>query len=248
MSSKESWEKFWDHDRTLDELYKEVEEDPLRIKSILNFIPMGKVLEAGCGIGRYVFYLSRLGYDIYGVDFLENVIERNRQLANSTKVIESSRFQVMDITRLEYPDNNFDGYLSMGVIEHFKDPIIPLKEAYRVLKKGGIIFVTVPNRHSPWHLIRSIISKLRIFDLVWQKEYSVSQLIEFVSSAGFDILKGFNCNVRESFQLSFGLRVKKIGAIINPFQYLRRILLRLADFIEQNFPIFGYHSVVVACK
>lgn len=49
---------------------------------ILKFVPRyGKVLEAGCGLGRYVYYLSKFGIEIDGLDFTNSTIN----LLNSWK-------------------------------------------------------------------------------------------------------------------------------------------------------------------
>jgi len=43
---------------------------------ILKYTPRyGKVCEAGCGLGRYVFYLNKLGIDIEGLDFEQETID-----------------------------------------------------------------------------------------------------------------------------------------------------------------------------
>jgi len=50
-----------------------------------------------------------------------------------------------DVRKLNFPDHYFDGYWSLGVIEHFYkgyDEII--HKIYRVLHPGGFLFLTVP--------------------------------------------------------------------------------------------------------
>jgi SAM-dependent methyltransferase len=46
---------------------------------------------------------------------------------------------------LPYPDSRFDAIVSMDVVEHVIDPVPWLREALRVLKPGGLLFLTTPN-------------------------------------------------------------------------------------------------------
>ena len=46
---------------------------------------------------------------------------------------------------LPYPDSRFDAIVSMDVVEHVVDPVPWLREALRVLKPGGLLFLTTPN-------------------------------------------------------------------------------------------------------
>jgi len=46
---------------------------------------------------------------------------------------------------LPYPDAHFDAVVSMDVVEHLVDPLPWLADALRVLKPGGLLFMTTPN-------------------------------------------------------------------------------------------------------
>lgn len=51
-------------------------------------------------------------------------------------------FHVADAMNLPYRDNNFDLVVSQNAFEHIPDPTLALKEAVRVTKKGGLIYLT----------------------------------------------------------------------------------------------------------
>ena len=99
----------------------------------------GPILEGGCGLGQYVYSLNEVGYECYGVDVAEKTIAKIKETYPYLKI------DVMDVRKLDYPDNYFAGYWSLGVIEHFYegyDTIV--REMFRVLKENGYLFITVP--------------------------------------------------------------------------------------------------------
>lgn len=247
MIEQQKWANHWSTRKEIDRLLANVTAERFRIQHILRYLPKGRVLEAGCGDGKYVFYLARLGYDVYGVDFVRDVIERDRLLSKKEGIGDSAKFFVMDVATLQFPDNYFDGYISMGVIEHSHDPTIPLREAHRTLKVGGIAFITVPNKLSPNSLVRFIRLKRGKESLLWQREYTRWQLRTFAVSVGFECIASFNCNVRDSLRSMLQMQSPKLGGLPNPFYYLRGIIYWLLAR-ESVFSLIGYHSVFVGRK
>jgi 2-polyprenyl-3-methyl-5-hydroxy-6-metoxy-1,4-benzoquinol methylase len=106
--------------------------------------PPKKILEAGCGIGRWVIPLSREKYDVTGIEIEQeaiNVIKQYYSDSNLTLV-------QGDIFRMDFPNKTFDIVLSLGVLEHFEDKTILKKAIYehmRVLKDNGMLLITVPH-------------------------------------------------------------------------------------------------------
>ena len=104
-------------------------------------VPEGsRGLDAGCGAGaRDVFYYWQKGYDILGVDAVEENILEARRLHPEI----ASRVSVADLRRpLDYPDGSFDFILCNAVIQHI-DPDVALgvtvPEFARLLKRGGVL-------------------------------------------------------------------------------------------------------------
>jgi len=132
------WDGIW-ASSSIEEAIRFCEFDPLRRVFERYFPRSGKILEGGCGLGQYVIYYKRLGYDIHGIDFASETIRRILEYDPTIPV------SVGDVERLNFPDNYFDVYYSGGVIEHFEEgPFRALQEAYRVLKPDGILILTVP--------------------------------------------------------------------------------------------------------
>ena len=99
----------------------------------------GKVLEAGCGLGQYVLGLGALGFDCEGIDYAAETVGAVKALLPDLPI------RVGDITAIDAPDAAYCGYISLGVIEHFRDgPDAALCEARRVLAPGGVAIISVP--------------------------------------------------------------------------------------------------------
>lgn len=128
----------------------------------LKYLPKGEpILEAGCGLGAWVVYLSDRGYDISGVDHDEKVIERLKGWRPSLKVASG------DIRRLPYDDGHFGALISLGVVEHFEEGCDEaMKEAHRVLRPGGLIFFSVPMENI---FRKAIAHHLRSLYLSWRR-------------------------------------------------------------------------------
>ena len=101
--------------------------------------PAAKILEAGCGLGGWVNYFYLKKFQVVGLEIDDELVQQVKRY-NSKIPVEKG-----DIFNIHYPDSHFDAYISLGVIEHFEEgPIAALREANRVLKNGGLAFITVP--------------------------------------------------------------------------------------------------------
>lgn len=104
-------------------------------KAICNFsqtLTNKKILDLGCGCKPYesLFVGSEyIGIDIYGGG------HSDQSKANDL---------FFDGKKIPFDDNTFDAVICTQVLEHVEDPEKLIKEADRVLKAGGIFFVTCP--------------------------------------------------------------------------------------------------------
>lgn len=108
--------------------------------------PGGKVLDVGCGPGVMVEALAAQGCAFWGVDPSARMVE---EASAAFVSIPATQFTVGFAERLEHPEDSFDAVLCMGVLERVADDVQALKEMIRVLKPGGTLILTVPNKASP---------------------------------------------------------------------------------------------------
>lgn len=100
---------------------------------------VASLLDGGCGLGDWTAYFSRSGLPTVGLDISRATVEKLHELFPDVK------FAAGDIRNTDFDDDTFDGYFSWGVFEHFEDGLQPcISEAYRVLKPGGYLFISVP--------------------------------------------------------------------------------------------------------
>jgi len=98
-----------------------------------------KILESGCGSGRWMAYFDKLGNQAYGVDDSWGPLLLAREHDPDMRLVRSNALVT------PYADNTFDAALSAYVAEHFQEgPEVLFREIHRVLKPGGLLFVVVP--------------------------------------------------------------------------------------------------------
>lgn len=99
-----------------------------------------RIIEAGCGTGRFVVALRARGYEnIQGIDWGQPTINKVKALYPDLPI------EFGDATKIDVVDSFFDAYISLGVVEHRQAGPEPfLIEAHRVMKPGGIALISVP--------------------------------------------------------------------------------------------------------
>ena len=152
VASDEFWDEHWKKENNkkaksenlgnvLVPIGKLVFGEGLVLSTTKKHLPLGaKILEGGCGLGANVLALHRAGYNVVGVDYAEKTV---RYL---NKTYPDLDIQIGDVRKLPFPDNEFNGYWSLGVIEHFWEGYDEIAiEMSRVVGKGDYVFLTFPS-------------------------------------------------------------------------------------------------------
>lgn len=120
----------------------------LRTKEIISaHLSAGKkiIADIGGGTGIYSFWLNELGHEVHFLDLTPgNVADAKKY--NDSLAEKLASINVGNACALPYADNTFDVVLLLGPMYHLIDAgdrNTALKESFRVLKKGGIIFVAI---------------------------------------------------------------------------------------------------------
>lgn len=103
----------------------------------VSYTKNGKLLDVGCGNGRYLDGMKKLGWQTQGVEFNASAVE----------VCKLSGLTVHhgDLFSAHFESNNFDVINVSHVIEHVPNPVAFFTELARVLKPNGSLVIKTPN-------------------------------------------------------------------------------------------------------
>lgn len=190
----------------------------------LKYLPReGTILEGGCGVGQFVVALCARGYNCMGIDFAFKTIQ------NFKKHFPDIPVMVGDICHLDMKDESLDAYISLGVVEHFREgPVTPLREASRVLKKGGTLIVSVPQAFQ-WRRLDAHSENTPLPDkaVFYQYAFSADEFREVLKATGFTIKAEYGYSLHYAFRLRF----KAFGKLLARFPKLSYIDL-LTDRLQ----------------
>ena len=176
----------------LQEIFGLKKEESDKFKFLVDFISriplVGRVLDAGCGNGAYSHYLSDK-FKVIGVDISEKQIELARQNAPNAEFI------CEDMTKIEFPDEYFDGILSYYSIIHVprEEHYELLSKFYHMLKVKGVVILS-------FHLINDLGSYVEDFfggglKMYWSGYNKITNL-KMLKQIGFNII--WSKSVKES--------------------------------------------------
>lgn len=157
------------------------EKDIVRLRKLLNCFCSGKLVDIACGISYLPFIVSELLFceKVFAVDFADKFIDLMKLVAPRSLFGQKIEYVVGETTQLPFEDLYFEYAVLGEILDHSEDPPAVLFEAHRVLKKNGIVAISVPNimsgdhaeeKNHLWH-----ISREDLIDLI-QKDFELLRL------------------------------------------------------------------------
>ena len=171
------------------------------------FQPGQQVIDLGCGAGYFVKMLAENGVEAIGID--QDTAALKEGLPQGGSLVQGEAISYLK----GLAQQSIDGIFSAHLVEHLDAPAVYtlIKEAYRVLKPGGLLLLTTPN-------VRALVSHFEMFWLHFDHKrfYHPTLLQFFMQDCGFTkTFEGENSNSVGYSVFSPALSPSSLGHLVD---------------------------------
>ncbi len=128
--------------------YSKAKLRPVEEKLLHRLSIKDKILDVGCGAGRFSINAALLGYKIVGIDVASKAIAEAKNLAKSNN-LNNIQFIETSMTKLPFADNTFNNVVcirySLNSVPTFENRRTAIAEMVRVTARGGTIYIETQN-------------------------------------------------------------------------------------------------------
>lgn len=206
-------------------------------------------LEIGCGdflLGQAIASKCRM---IVGVDISASALKIAKKMLDS-KHIKNYLLIQSDITHMPIRTGSVDLIYGGGVIEHFKKTLPCLQELYRVLKKGGVAFNTVPYLNIGALTYRQLTGNIPNFPVLKQLAEFVHIRVLKARHMIFGYEMSFTKGLLASLHEQAGFRIVRIERfrIALSFDFIPKCFRRGCAHIAEHVEAFWPMVKIIAVK
>jgi len=147
--------------------------------------PADVVVDVGCANGAHTLAAARRCRRIYGFDYDPRQLAVAAHTARARRV-GNAHFFAWDVTgRFPFGDASVDAALFLDVIEHLHPRVAVPREIHRVLRPGGRLLVSGPNRDSSWRRSLRAAGLFAYSDPDHKIEYTCEEFVAELEAGGF---------------------------------------------------------------
>ena len=150
------------------------------LAEIEQVVPKGRLLDFGTGPGLFLAAAKERGWQTYGLEPLVGFAI----FARGYFGLEVTNDFLRDDT---YPEGWFDVVTALQVVEHLTNPLEELRRLYRLVRKGGLLVIELPNIANIW--VRILGARHRHFVEDHLYFFSPATLRQMLTTAGFQVVK-----------------------------------------------------------
>jgi SAM-dependent methyltransferase len=141
-----------------------------------------RVLEIGCGAGELLSLVKPLVAEAVGIELNEDFVRFIRSELGITAY-------AADVNRMDLPVGSFDLVLCIMTLDHLPNPVETLMTMRRLLRKGGILYLEVPNWEEALNTSLPEPSRTRYNTFFWHRAhyfyFTKETLMSMLRKAGF---------------------------------------------------------------
>jgi SAM-dependent methyltransferase len=149
-----------------------------------------RALDAGCGSGFFSKFFCDEGMETVSLDYSTQALALTKEMTQGRSGLIQADILNPDITG--EIAQRFDLIFTDGLLEHFDgdDQNLIMLNLKRLLDEGGVIVTVVPNKFSPWELIRPL-----YMPGIEEKPFVLKELRSLNERNGLVILRSGGVNV-----------------------------------------------------
>ena len=182
-SERSHWDKFWERERDLSEIYDNDDRIRVEVKKKLDLQNL-LTLEVGAATARDSVALAQDGAVPVALDYSHAALK----LACAAAIDKNMKLLLVcgDANALPFKTDTFDLVFHQGVMEHFKNTDPMTDECIRVTKPGGNLLVDVPQTFHVYTVIKKILIAMNAWFAGWETQYTEKQLSKYLREHGVE--------------------------------------------------------------
>lgn len=204
-----------------------------------------KIIEGGCGLGYHSYLWHLAGYETVALDYAQKTVEYLKQTVPQINPVWG------DLRNIPFVENTFDGYWSLGVIEHFWDGYNDLKmEMFRILRNDGVLFLTFPHM-SFIRKLKGFLGLYPSYDRIQEPEnfyqffMNEHSVIHDFKSSGFHLVGKYKHGALKGFSDE----IPQLGFIIKYLRNGNSLMKRvIRGFFDRSFTFLCSHTIILVFR